>query len=1277
MIATAVLVGGTVCGGSLGAIATSVAGGIVANDMVPQHLKHIAVRLKGSQDKLGNHDLTQATGLAISLIIKSIAEAGTYPHSTKKLAALAKYTLKAWQEVAEALKKGKKVNFNPIQETELTELFRGGTREYVAQTVLSAEDWQILLKHWLCPGAKVELPENVVQEVATQLREKFAFALREVLKGDFEEGGRAFAGLTLSLLGEMQGILEELLNTSSQTQIQDLQAELAAVTRLRQELETDSQRFQELGNQIQSGFGEVLQELGITQGKIDEMRAELQQELQSVQETLREGLGNLSQQNQQLQETLETGFERVVAFFERDTSGIQAISFSLDTNPPKVTNWQGREEELSQVNRWLDDENTKLGVIVGLPGMGKSTLAAKLFRERTDFEDKLWLDLGQRPSYSLVARGILQELGKLSPQELEQIPETRLTNVLVHCLQRRRFLLVLDNLESVLQDEAYQDFLQRWLGACHQTEILVTTQVAPKLVQENPTELALGGLSAREGAQLLRELAVGGTEAELQEFVNQVNGHPLMLKLVAGLLHDELGDEATIGQLAGLGIADVGLLMSRLRGYHRQEVVQLVAVLDANFNGLSEKWRRLLLSLVVLRQAFDGTVASAMIGETVAHSELRGLAKRGFLLAEAQGYRFLPFIAEYLKFRLGDLWEAHLQAIEFYMSGMKPRAEWQTVEDVREYLEVFYHRCELGEYEAAFDVIRNGGDVADFLSLQGNNELLAELYQQLVENLPRRDDWRYGACLTSLGNTYNALGRYQEAIAFYQKSLEIARDIGDRKNEAASLNNLGNAYYSLGRYPEAIAFYQQSLEIARDIGDQKNEATSLGNLGNTYHSLGRYQEAIAFHQQSLEIKRDIGDRQGEATSLGNLGSAYYSLGRYPEAIAFYQQSLEIARDIGDQKNEATSLGNLGNTYHSLGRYQEAIAFHQQSLEIARDIGDRRGEANSLIGLGNAYYSLGRYPEAIAFCQQSLEIARDIGDRRGEANSLIGLGNAYKALGRYQEAIAFHQQSLEIKRDIGDRKNEAASLNNLGSAYYSLGRYQEAIAFHQQSLEIKRDIGDRQGEANSLIGLGNTYNALGRYQEAIAFCQQSLEIARDIGDRQGEAASLNNLGNAYNALGRYQEAIAFHQQSLEIKRDIGDRQGEAASLNNLGNAYYSLGRYPEAIAFYQQSLEIAQDIGDRRGEANSLIGLGNAYKALGRYQEGFAASQQAIEIYQELNLPLDAYPIPNWLKKLVKFSERGKLHLMLCFVGGLVAFPLVLIGGVLLILYRLVVRQIKG
>jgi tetratricopeptide (TPR) repeat protein len=219
------------------------------------------------------------------------------------------------------------------------------------------------------------------------------------------------------------------------------------------------------------------------------------------------------------------------------------------------------------------------------------------------------------------------------------------------------------------------------------------------------------------------------------------------------------------------------------------------------------------------------------------------------------------------------------------------------LEDVQEYLEVFYHSCELGEYEVAFNVIRDGDDVNDFLNLRGNNQLRVELYQQLVENLPRREDWRYTASLTSLGNAYNALGRYPEAIAVLEQSLDIARDIGNRQGEANSLIGLGNAYHALGSYPEAIAFYKQSLDIQRDIGDKQGEADSLNNLGNAYNALGRYQEAIAVYEQSLDIKRDIGDRQGEADTLMNLGNSYQKVGRIQEGFAASQQATAIYQDL--------------------------------------------------------------------------------------------------------------------------------------------------------------------------------------------------------------------------------------------------------------------------------------------------------------------------------------------------------------------------------------------
>ncbi|WP_234488904.1 hypothetical protein [Oxynema sp. CENA135] len=78
-----------------------------------------------------------------------------------------------------------------------------------------------------------------------------------------------------------------------------------------------------------------------------------------------------------------------------------------------------------------------------------------------------------------------------------------------------------------------------------------------------------------------------------------------------------------------------------------------------------------------------------------------------------------------------------------------------------------------------------------------------------------------------------------------------------------------------------------------------------------------------------------------------------------------------------------------------------------------------------------------------------------------------------------------------------------------------------------------------------------------------------------------------------------------------------------------------------------------------------------YQKIGRIKEGFAASQQAQLIYQELDLPLEAYPIPNWMKTIAKFARRGKFHLIGCAILGIFAFPFGLIWIVFVILYRLI------
>ncbi len=762
--------------------------------------------------------------------------------------------------------------------------------------------------------------------------------------------------------------------------------------------------------------------------------------------------------------------------------------------------------------------------------------------ELEEFPKRFWADVSQGKSFTDLARRVLTEFGFRVPEQ-----EVELVEALVKCLRTGKYLLIIDNLESLLQPDRqwgslfYGDFFAAWVESCSQSKVLITTRERPETPQIFKW-LPLRGLQVEAGVALLEALGIGG---DLVEFVKLVDGHPLLLKLVANLIQAEYHQDPHLHRLADLGLGNLRQLLTdpQVVGQHRRENVGMALVLDASFNRLNELQQALLQNISVYRGAVDSEAAAAVLPGTAPveiERELRNLVKRSLLLEKLNGKRWFEFqlvALEYARCKAGAQTQAHQRAINYYLSKTKSKP-WRNKEDIKEYLEIFYHWYQLEKYESAFESLRFCDNL---LTLQGHYTDRVELYGQLVSKwaeIGDRENWNYRASLTSLGNAYYSLGQYQRAIESYQQSLAIAREIGDQAGEGVALSGLGNAYRSLGQYQRAIESYQQSLAIAREIGDQAGEGTTLGNLGNAYHSLGQCQRAIEFYQHHLAIAREIRDRAGEGRALGNLGNAYRSLGQYQRAIEFYQQHLAIAREIGDRAGEGTTLGNLGVPYKSLGQYQRAIEFYQQHLEIAREIGDRAGEGNTLGNLGNAYHSLGQYQRAIESYQQHLEIAREIGDQAGVGTALGNLGNAYHSLGQYQRAIEFYQHHLEIAREIGDQAGKGRALGNLGVAYNSLGQYQRAIEFYQQDLEIAREIGDQAGEGTALANLGNAYNSLGQYQRAIEFYQQHLEIAREIGDCNGEATAWFNLGWALEKVNRESDALGAYRNACEVFQNIG-------------------------------------------------------------------------------------------------------------------------------------------
>jgi tetratricopeptide (TPR) repeat protein len=435
---------------------------------------------------------------------------------------------------------------------------------------------------------------------------------------------------------------------------------------------------------------------------------------------------------------------------------------------------------------------------------------------------------------------------------------------------------------------------------------------------------------------------------------------------------------------------------------------------------------------------------------------------------------------------------------------------------------------------------------------------------------------------------------------------------------------------------------------------------------------------LAEHQnlvRAVDWAQALNEHQIAVGLACNLVIFFQRRGLWSDWVTTHQVALKSARAIGDQHGIGQTMNNLGLVYSSQGKWEEAIDYFQKSLETKRPIGNDHGISQSVMNIGLVYQSQGKWEEAIDCYQQSLETFRAIGDQHGIAQTMTNLGNVYRSQVKWEEAIACFQQSLETFRAIGDSHGIAQTMNNLGNVYYVQGGWEEAIDCYQQSLETKRKLGDQHGIGNTIENFGNVYQAQGKWEEAIDCYQQSLVIKHAIGDTHGIATTIGHLGVVYQAQGKWEEAIDCYQQSLETKRVIGDQHGIAITIGNLGNVYKAQGKWDDAIDCYQQSLETKRRLGDRHGTAQVLQNLAAAYQQTGRIKESFALSQESNQIYMELGILSQA--LPKWVNTIIKFAQKGRNQMIACFIGGIFAFPFMLIAFITLMLWRLTIGRFRS
>jgi tetratricopeptide (TPR) repeat protein len=97
-----------------------------------------------------------------------------------------------------------------------------------------------------------------------------------------------------------------------------------------------------------------------------------------------------------------------------------------------------------------------------------------------------------------------------------------------------------------------------------------------------------------------------------------------------------------------------------------------------------------------------------------------------------------------------------------------------------------------------------------------------------------------------LGSLLRTMGQFEKSEQVYQMMLNQTTNESDK---ASIYNQIGGAKDSQGKYEEAIEYYEKSIEIERKSlpPNLSNLANSYNNIGVVYDEMGEYSKALEYY----------------------------------------------------------------------------------------------------------------------------------------------------------------------------------------------------------------------------------------------------------------------------------------------------------------------------------------------------------------------------------------------------------------------------------------------
>lgn len=332
------------------------------------------------------------------------------------------------------------------------------------------------------------------------------------------------------------------------------------------------------------------------------------------------------------------------------------------------------------------------------------------------------------------------------------------------------------------------------------------------------------------------------------------------------------------------------------------------------------------------------------------------------------------------------------------------------------------------------------------------------------------------------------------AMELAKEAIESAQTINYKNGLAKAYLNAGICSRLTSNFEAALAYYDDSLALYRQLCDKKGMTRVLNSIANVHLNLSDFQKAIEYFDECIYILESIGDIDFEAVVLSNRGLAQQQYGDFDSSLKSYLNSLSLL--MGEKKPIPYYLfNNIGIIYLEVGNYYTALKYFNEALKIEEKSATRVEISYTVANIGRTYLYIQDYPNAITYLSEAMITMKDCGDRQGESQVYSNLGKAYVKMRSFSEGIKYLNKAVKYYREIGDRSSVSHTLTELGELYFELNDYMSCKRFFKESLDISMEINDEINEVRTYMGLGKLYSKFLDIETSQIHLEKAAELAK--------------------------------------------------------------------------------------------------------------------------------------------------------------------------------------